>query len=152
MNRVLCLILIPVAALIAVACSSVSLAQSPNQTPIALPPLPRSMKGYELYSWQTDGKWSFALMTGTNRLKSVAEITTGTDTVDDWVRLSANSIEEIKQHLRRLPRNEDVFWIGKQTREKFQVPAGPLDLPPAEIVDAIKEYCKELGLNLYTPL
>jgi len=28
-------------------------------------------------------------MTGTNRLKSVAEITRGTDTADNWVRLSA---------------------------------------------------------------
>jgi len=31
-------------------------------------------------------------MTGTNRLKSVAEITRGTDTADNWVRLSATGL------------------------------------------------------------
>jgi hypothetical protein len=106
------------------------------------------MKGYELYSWQSDERWRFALMTGTNRLKSVAEITTGTDRADNWVRLSADSVESIKQHLRRLPRDEYVTWIGKQTREQWRIPAGPLELPSAGIVEAIKAYCKQLGLNL----
>jgi hypothetical protein len=90
-------------------------------------------------------------MTGTNRLKSVAEITTGTGTADNWVRLSADSVEGIKQHLRRLPRNEGVTWIGKQTRERWRIPAGPLELPPTGIVDALKAYCKQLGLNLQVP-
>lgn len=151
MNRGLCLILISVTAFIAVAYSTVSPAQSPNQTPIALPPLPRSMKGYELYSWQSDGRWRFALMTGTNRLKSVAEITTGADRVDNWVKLSADSVEAIKQHLRRLPQDESVFWIGRQARERFRISAGPIDLPPTAIIDEIKAYCNQLGINLYSP-
>jgi len=49
-------------------------------------------------------------MTGTNRRKSVPEITTGQDSADDWVKLSADSTEGIKQHfrqrLRRTPRRE----------------------------------------------
>ncbi len=111
-----------------------------------LSPLPHSDKGYELYSWPSDGRWRFALMTATNRVKSVAEITTGVDQVDSWVRLSADSVEGIKQHLRRVPPTEGVFWIWKQARV---VPAGTIAQPPDEIVDAIKAYCKQLGINLH---
>ncbi len=114
-----------------------------------LSPLPHSTKGYELYSWPSDGRWRFALMTATNRLKSVAEITTGGDQVDSWVRVSADSVEGIKQHLRRVPPTEGVFWIGKQARKHSLVPAGTIALPPDEIVDAIKAYCKQLGINLH---
>ena len=40
-------------------------------------PLPRSMKGYELYSWyaQQEGEWYYTLITATNRLKTWEEIT-----------------------------------------------------------------------------
>ena len=38
-------------------------------------PLPESLKGYELYSWQAGGEWLFTLTTGTNRIKSFEEIT-----------------------------------------------------------------------------
>jgi hypothetical protein len=36
-----------------------------------------SMKGYELYSWRekSSGDWYFALLPGTNRLKTYDEIT-----------------------------------------------------------------------------
>ena len=33
-----------------------------------------SMKGYELYTWQEGGQWYFALLEGTNRLKTDEEI------------------------------------------------------------------------------
>jgi len=36
-------------------------------------PLPSSMKGYELYSWQEEGQWHFTLVTGTNRNKTLSE-------------------------------------------------------------------------------
>ena len=32
------------------------------------------MKGYELYSWQNGAQWSFSLLEGTNREKTLAEI------------------------------------------------------------------------------
>jgi hypothetical protein len=146
MNRALCLCVI---SLLAVACSASMPAQSTSQAASSLPPLPRSMAGYELYSWQSNDQWNFVLTTGTNRSKSVEEITKGKDATGDFVKLSATSIDGIKQHLQRLPKNEEIAWIGKKTREQFLVPAGPLVLPPAEIVDAIKAYCKQLGLNLH---
>jgi len=35
-----------------------------------------AMKGMELYSWQmVDGSWNYSLLTGTNRQKTVAEVT-----------------------------------------------------------------------------
>ena len=34
----------------------------------------RSMKGFELYSWQAEGEWHFALVVGTNRSKTHEEI------------------------------------------------------------------------------
>ncbi len=38
------------------------------------PIIPKSLKGYELYSWQKGNDWFFSLVVGTNRNKSVAEI------------------------------------------------------------------------------
>jgi len=107
------------------------------------------MKGYELYSWQVDGRWNFALLTGTNALKSVDQITMGPDTVNGWVKLSAQSVDALKVQLDRLPQNESISWIGKQTRERFGVQAGPRELPPQGIVDTVTGYCRELGLNLH---
>ncbi|MEK0337566.1 MAG: hypothetical protein QQN41_09055, partial [Nitrosopumilus sp.] len=39
--------------------------------------IPKSMKGYELYSFpvQSEEEWYFTLITGTNRLKTFPEIT-----------------------------------------------------------------------------
>ncbi len=34
-----------------------------------------SMKGYELYAWQSEGSWLFSLLLGTNRAKTVEEVT-----------------------------------------------------------------------------
>jgi len=52
-------------------------------------PLPRSMKGYELYSWQEQGQWHFTLITGTNRNKQLEEIISDGNTVseDGWVKI-----------------------------------------------------------------
>ncbi|MFA5451414.1 MAG: hypothetical protein WC231_05450, partial [Dehalococcoidales bacterium] len=43
--------------------------------------LPRGFKGYELYSWPKEEKWMFTLITGTNRTKTVKELTT----VEDYI-------------------------------------------------------------------
>ncbi len=43
--------------------------------PLSLPQsLPRSMKGYELYSWKSGTAWRFTLITGTTRLTTLAEL------------------------------------------------------------------------------
>ena len=76
--------LILIITLLLSACSrSPELTISPSGT------LPHSMKGYELYSWQVGDDWHFTLITGTNRLKTLEEITLGEDVVtpDGWESL-----------------------------------------------------------------
>jgi hypothetical protein len=130
------------------ACSSA--ASSAGNTPATTPALPPSMKGYELYSWQTDGDWHFTLMTGTNRVKTLEEITTGADTVttDGWVRVSVRGVDALKQLLGRLPPDETIVWIGRQQLEQTGVEPGAIQLPPQETIDSISETCQQLQLEL----
>jgi hypothetical protein len=109
--------------------------------------LPRSFKGYELYSWEEDSQWHFTLITGTNRTKTMEEITSQEDFISEtgWVRIQVVGLEAIKDVLSRLPQGESVFWcdelhIGETTETDLQ-------LPPEKITEAIKEYAKYCGLD-----
>jgi hypothetical protein len=146
-KRLFCFILVAMSVLLPGICLGNS--QIESTTPVDVSALPRSMKGYELYSWQAEGNWNFTLITGTNRLKSVNEITTGLDTVKDgWVKLRALSVEALKAQLARLPRDASIRWMSNPALIQFGVEAGPLKLPPQAIVDAVVDYCKKHGLNL----
>ena len=114
------------------------------------PPLPHSMKGYELYSWEENGQWHFTLTTGTNRLKSVGEITSGENVVteDGWVKISVTGIDDIKNVLNGLPQGEEVSWIGRQWREQMGAKTDGITLPPENIIGDIQEHCEGLGLGL----
>jgi len=59
---------------------------TPTPSAIVATPLSHSAKGYELYSWQANDQWHFALVPGTNRVKSRGEITANENTVmaDGW--------------------------------------------------------------------
>ena len=67
--------------------------------------LPHSMKGYELYSWEEDAQWHFTLITGTNRTKTMEEITSNEDyiSVTGWVKIQVVGADAIKDvhHLRQ---------------------------------------------------
>jgi len=106
-------------------------------------PLPRSAKGYELYSWRPVGQsqWNYSLMSGTNRLKTIEEITALEDltTSAGPVRMSARGLDELKALLRRLPRGESVTWLDG---------GGPVGLPQVETVEEIKETCRRIGIEL----
>ncbi len=108
-------------------------------------PLPHSMKGYELYSWPVDDDWHFTLITGTNRLKTMEEITTGEDVIDTggWVRISVVGVDSLREVLRRLPAGETVFWVGG-----WYLFFDKLSLPPQAVIDEVRVYCQELGLDL----
>jgi hypothetical protein len=110
--------------------------------------LPHSMKGYELYSWEENGQWHYTIITGTNRVKTMEEITSEEDFVSEigWVNIHVVGVDAIKDVLSRLPKGESVFWcdelhIGEST--------GPINLrlPPKQIVDAINEYAEQRGLE-----
>ncbi len=109
--------------------------------------LPRSFKGYELYSWEKEGQWHFTLITGTNRVKTMEEITSEEDFISEtgWVKIQVVGADAIKDVLSRLPEGESVFWcdelhIGQSTETDLQ-------LPPEGIADAIEEYAKQCGLD-----
>jgi len=109
--------------------------------------LPRSFKGYELYSWEEEGQWHFTLITGTNRIKTIEEITSKGDFISEtgWVKIQVVGADAIKDVLSRLPEGESVFWcdelhIGQSTETDLQ-------LPPEQIADAIEEYAKQCGLD-----
>jgi hypothetical protein len=109
--------------------------------------LPRSFKGYELYSWQEEGQWHFTLITGTNRVKTIEEITSKEDFISEtgWVKVQVVGADALEDVLSRLPEGESVFWcdelhIGQSTETDLQ-------LPPEQIADAIEEYAEQCGLD-----
>jgi hypothetical protein len=105
-------------------CQSESV-EPPEASPI------RSMKGYELYSWQIQGDWYFALVVGTNRIKTYDEISS-------QVRVQA--LEALERELDQLPSGEQVFWSAGRVPNTT--------LPPDEMVDEIRAYCRQRGIQL----
>jgi hypothetical protein len=109
--------------------------------------LSRSFKGYELYSWEEDGQWHFTLITGTDRTKTMEEITSKEDFISEtgWVKIQVVGADAIEDVLSRLPQGESIFWcdelhIGQTTEIDLQ-------LPPEQTTDAIEEYAKQCGLD-----
>jgi hypothetical protein len=118
------LILVGVLALILRVCSS---SVSPSE---ASPT--RAMKGYELYSWQTQEEWYFALVLGTNRIKTYEEISSP--------ELCIHGLEALQDQLDRLPGGEWVFWSAQRVPNTA--------LPPDEVVDEVRTYCRQRGIQL----
>jgi hypothetical protein len=109
--------------------------------------LQHSSKGYELYSWSEDSQWHFTLITGTNRLKTIEEITSEGDSISEtgWVKIQVVGVDAIKHVLSRLPDGESVFWcnelhVGQSTETDLQ-------LPPEQIAGAVEEYAEQCGLD-----
>jgi hypothetical protein len=92
----------------------------------------RSMKGYELYSWQVNGEWRYSLVTGTNRLKTYDEIVAPST--------AFKSVAELQSQLARLAKGEEIVW-GTWVDAR-------LTLPPQPVIDEIQKVCQELGLQL----
>ena len=110
--------------------------------------LPHSMAGYELYSWSTDGQWNFTLITGTDRNKTLGEITSNDDFISEagWVQIHVVGVDEIKAVLNKVPQKEDLFWLAGP-RDQTPQTSIIFQLPPGSIIDVIKEYAVGLGLN-----
>jgi len=123
--------------------------------------LQHSMKGYELYSWEEGDRWHFTLysweegdrwhftlITGTNRIKTMKEITSDEGFISEigWIKIHVVGVDAIKYVLTKLPQGESVFWcdelhIGQATEQiNFQ-------LPPELIVDVIREHADICGLD-----
>jgi hypothetical protein len=102
---------------------------TPESTEVSLV---QSMKGYELYSWQRDGDWHFALLVGTNRIKTHDEVTSP--------EAGVQGTEALKRELSRLPKGEPVVWSPLRV-------AG-LTMPPNDTISEINEYSAQLGIQL----
>ena len=93
-------------------------------------PLPESMKGYELYSWQEGNQWKFSILVGTNREKTLDEIKS-TDTI-------LPDVDALISTLEKVPSGQYVTWSSRET----------LSLPPENIIKQVKQICKDEGLIL----
>jgi hypothetical protein len=111
--------------------------------------LPHSMKGYELYSWEDIDQWHFTIITGTNRVKTVEEITSEEDFISEtgWVNIHVVGVDAVKNVLKKLPKGESVFWCDElhigQTMEHTD-----LRLPPKSMLDVILEHANSSGIEL----
>jgi len=108
------------------------------------------MKGYELYSWQSGKAWRFTLITGTNRLKTLAEITSRENVMEDgWVKITAKGVPDLKATLDRLPPSAQVVWWGERDLPPGSViPQARLEFPPEQLVQEIRSHCAGLGIQL----
>jgi hypothetical protein len=88
----------------------------------------KSMKGWELYVWQEDGKTLYSLLTGTNRNK----------TDDEIKKAAVKGVEEIKLKLDGLKVGEYVTISGRKQG----------DHPPKGVTEELIEHCKKGGLNV----
>lgn len=106
-------------------------------------PLPTSMKGYELYSWQQDGHWNFTLITGTNRNKTYEEIVSQEHIENnEWVKITVQNTGDLKNILKRLPEREHIIWVSNDVR------VSGFSLPPSPITQEIEAISNTLKLNL----
>jgi len=114
----------------------------------AVDKLQHSKKGYELYSWKEDDHWHFTLITGTNRIKTMKEITSDEGFISEigWIKIHVVGVDAIKYVLTKLPLSESVFWCDvlhvRQATEQIN-----LQLPPMLIVDVIREHADICGLD-----
>ncbi len=98
-----------------------------------------SLKGFELYSWETNSIWQFALLTGTNRLRSKQEI------IDPELNSNIYQSKEIINRIDQLPANSEIFWLFRTAEQNDQF----FTLPDEKIYGEIKELCDQKGINLH---
>ncbi len=112
--------------------------------------LPHSMKGYEIYSWSEDNQWHFTLITGTNRNKTLEEIVSHDDFISEegWVKVHVVGLDAIETVLSKIPQGEEVFWLAWLREEQTEPSTITIQLPPEQIIDAVKEYAGLCGINL----
>ena len=108
------------------------------------------MKGYEFYSWQEEGQWIFKLMTGTNRQKSIEEIMSNSETIqeDTWVNIKIKGVAELKIVLENLPEGESLVWMAGIGIEPSTDLAIPITYPPDAMIEEIRDFCEQIGVDL----
>ena len=96
------------------------------------------LKGYELYSWEKDEDWYFSILSGTNRAKSIQEIT------DSSLNTSI-PFDVLVQRIDFLPISSQIFWSYKNmssNKEHF-------DFPPDSVILKLEQICLNSNLSLH---
>ena len=126
------------------------------ETPPAVPSqqaaqLPRSLKGYELYSWRLGKEWHFTLITSTNRLKTLAEITLPENIEEEkWVKITAVGVPSLKLVLARLPAGSQISWVSARHLDASSLESGPrIRRPSARVIRDLQSYCSARDLDLH---
>ena len=89
-------------------------------------------KGVELYSWKDKGGvWHFALLDGTNRLKTEEGVKSA--------KTNVKGVQELTKALARLAVGEQVFWTH---------PIKGFEFPPQGTREEIKKAAKEAKIAL----
>jgi hypothetical protein len=111
-------------------------------------PLPASMKGYELYTWNDGGETWFSLLPGTNRLKTPDEVFAGERSVvdaADGFAITVAGLDAVGGQLARLPRGASVFLSTVR-----YPPGAALEVlrTPESVARGLQQGAAALGLDL----
>lgn len=101
-----------------------------------------SMKGWELYSWQSENKWYYSVLVGTNRTKTTAEITSKQTSATKL--LIVTGTDSLKLLLNKFPQSESILWLGRWPDNRDVV-----QLPSQEVQDEIVSYGTQKGLTIH---
>ena len=96
-----------------------------------------SLKGFELYAWKENGDWVFSLLIGTNREKTLGEVTDPAATLP--------GVEALLKKLGQLQAGEVVTLM----------PLPGVNDPaiiPAELIDQIRTACRDNSLTCQFPI
>ena len=69
-------------------------------------------------------------------------------TGEGWIKITVRDIRELEAVLERLPPDTSVTWRGPQALERSGTQPGDLALPPESVIDEVKAYCEETGVQL----
>ena len=99
-----------------------------------------TFKGMELYSWQSsDSNWRYAILVGTNREKTLAE-----------VEENVIDLERAKDLIADMADGETLFWMNVafdlQTSQKVKLP-----YPSPDVVQALRDFASENQVFLVIP-
>ena len=103
------------------------------------------MKGWELYSWPEGNNWKFSFLTGTNRTKTLSEVTSSNGP-DNLIRVTG--VDSAKMVLNKFPAGESIMLIGEGwLQNAWGGQYGNLRLPPQTSINELKSFSQQKQLT-----
>jgi hypothetical protein len=91
--------------------------------------------GFELYSWQANGAWRYAVIEGTATAKPSSQIRA--------TKTRLRNLTYVKGRLASLPAGESIYWRRDSARG--------FTMPDKETVQDLKRYAEGLQLHVIMP-